>query len=107
MCTSVLHGNYLYGFDEKKLVCVSVASGEQQWEQRGFGKGSLMYADGHLIALGDEGTLGLIEANPTEYREKGRADILSELCWTMPSLAAGKLYARDIKELVCLDLTSQ
>ncbi|MEL6823179.1 MAG: hypothetical protein AAFP70_15575, partial [Calditrichota bacterium] len=72
--------------------------------QRGFGEGSLIYADGHLLVLGDKGTLAVVEATADEYRETGSAKVLDGKSWTVPALAGGKLFLRNEKEIVCLNL---
>ena len=104
--SSVLWGNYLYGFDNTILRCIEANTGAKQWATRGFGKGSLLLVDGHLIVLGDGGKLALVEATPSGYKEKANAQILQGKCWTVPTLAGGKLYLRNQKEVVCLDLSS-
>ena len=103
--SSVLHQGQLYGFDEKTFKCVDAANGETRWESRGLGHGSLLYADGHLIVLGDKGTLILVEATPEGYREKARFQVFKGKTWTMPTLSGGRLYVRDEKQLVALDLS--
>jgi len=105
--SSILQGDYLYGFDGGKLKCIEVNTGAEKWTQRGFGVGTLIYADGHLIVLGDKGKLALVEAAPTGYKEKAVAEILDGRCITVPALAAGKLYVRNTKELACLDMFGQ
>ncbi len=105
--SSVLHENYLYGFDNSILKCIEADTGEEQWKSRGFGKGTVVLADGHLIILSDRGKLGLAEATPAEYIEKASAKVLSGLCWTAPTLANGKLYVRNEEEIVCLDMTGK
>ena len=102
--SSVLQDDYLYGFDNAILTCIEANTGEEQWQQRGFKKGSLLLADGHLIILGESGKLALAEANPNEYREKARFQLFDDKCWTVPTLAGGRLYLRTQKEMVCLDL---
>lgn len=102
--SSVLQGDYLYGFDNAILTCIEVNTGEEQWRHRGFGKGSLLLADGYLIILGEGGQLALAEASPVEYREKARFQLFDDKCWTVPTLAGGKLYLRNQQEMVCLDL---
>jgi len=102
--SSVAVGDHIYGFDNATLKCITAATGEQKWVQRGFGKGTLIAADGMLIILGDQGTLALSEATPDGYREKGRAQALTGKCWTSPALAGGRLYLRDQDEIVSLDL---
>lgn len=101
--SSVLHGGYLYGFDNAFLKCIDAATGEEQWVKRGFGKGTLIYADGNLIILGEEGNLALAKATPTQYQEIARTQIFDGRCWTVPTLSGGKLYLRNTEELICLD----
>lgn len=103
--SSVLHAGHLYGFDDKMLKCVDAATGEARWRARDFGHGSLVYADGHLIVLGDKGTLALVQATAEEYREGARYQIFKGRTWTVPTLAGGKLYLRDEKEIVSLDVS--
>jgi len=102
--SAVLHGEYLYGFDNAVLKCVEADTGEELWKARTVGKGSLIYGDGHLLILGENGKLGLVEATPEGYREKARVQALHGKCWTPPTLSGGKLYLRDDKEIICLDL---
>jgi outer membrane protein assembly factor BamB len=102
--SSVLHDGYLYGFDNAILKCINANTGEEQWKSRGFGKGSLIYADGHLLVFGETGNLGLVEATPSEYTEKAQTQVLDGRCWTTPTLSDGKLYLRNQRELVCLAL---
>ncbi len=102
--SSVLHDGHIYGFDNATLKSISVDEGEQKWAKRGFGKGSLIYADGHLIVLSDRGVLIQVEATPEGYNEKGRVQALEGKCWTAPSLAGGKLYLRSETEMVSYDL---
>jgi outer membrane protein assembly factor BamB len=105
--SSVLHNNFLYGFDDFLLTCLDVSNGQPKWQQRGFNKGSLLYADGHLVVLGEYGNLALVEATPAGYKEKASAQILKGKSWTMPTLANGKLYLRNQSEMLCLDVTGK
>jgi outer membrane protein assembly factor BamB len=102
--SSVLHGVHLYGFDEGTLKCVDVTDGSTRWRQRGFGHGSLIYADGHLIVLGNKGQLALVEATPEAFREESRANIFDGKTWTSPALSGGRLFLRDEKQVVALEL---
>ncbi len=102
--SSVLVGDYVYGFDGGILVCLDVRTGEAQWKVRGYRNGSLIAADGLLILLGEEGTLALIEANPDEFNELSSAKMLEGKNWTMPTLASGKVYLRNAEELVCVNM---
>ncbi len=102
--TSVIYGDHLYGFDDFFLAAMDLRTGKVLWKERGFGKGTLLAADGRLIILGDNGRLVLADASPVEFRERARCKLLHGRCWTMPALAGGKLYIRDEKSILCLDL---
>ena len=103
--SSVLHNGHIYGFDNSVLKAISVATGEEVWKESGFGHGSLILADGHLVVLSERGKLLLVEATPAGYREKGSTQILSGKCWTAPTLANGRLYLRNEEELLALNWT--
>ena len=103
--SSVLHEGYLYGFDSSIFKCIDADTGEEKWKTRGFERGSLILADGHLIALGESGKLALVEATPDEYRGKASFQALEGKCWTQPTLLGGRLYLRNEQELVCLDVS--
>ncbi len=103
--SSVLVGEHLYGFDDGVLKCIAAATGEEKWRQRGFNKGSLLYADGRLLVLSEQGVLALVEATPEAYRETGRLTVFTARTWTMPSLADGRLFVRSGAELVALKVS--
>jgi outer membrane protein assembly factor BamB len=105
--SSVRWGDHLYSLDEKDLVCMDIRTGSVAWREKGirkFGKGTLLAAAGQLIVLGESGTLWLVEATPAGYREKASCRVSENKCWTVPSLADGKLYVRDESHLLCLDV---
>ncbi len=104
--TSVAVDGLIYGFDNATLKCVDAASGEQLWAKRaGFGKGSLIYADGHLIVLSERGKLFLVVAGGAGYEQRGAVQIFSGRTWPPPTLADGRLYLRSTDEVVSLDLS--
>lgn len=102
----VLVDGYLYGFGSNALICLNFKTGEVAWQNRSVGKGSLTYADGHLYCLGENQTVGLVEAKPKEYVEKGRFKIpdSGEHSWAHPVVANGCLYLRDQGTLTCYDV---
>ena len=102
--TSVYHEGHLYGFDNSILKCIDAADGQTQWQARGYAKGTLILAAGHLILLGEQGNLGLAEANPERFVEKANVALMKGRCWTVPSLSEGILYVRDETEIVAVDL---
>jgi len=103
--STVLHGEFIYGFDNATLRCLSVETGEVQWVKRGWGKGSLIAAGDSLFVLSDKGKLIQIDATPEGYHELGAIQALEQgRSWTSPSMAAGRLYLRNLTEMTCLDM---
>ena len=104
--SSVLVGDYLYGFSESILTAMKFDTGEIAWRDRSVGKGSLVYADGNLYCYSENGVVGLVEATPTGYHEKGRFRIQQgELpTWTHPVVAGGRLYLRDQDTIYAFDV---
>jgi len=105
--SSVYHDGAIYGFDQSILKALDAATGEELWKARGFGHGSLMIADGHLYVLSDRGTLALVEATPETYKEVARFEPLDGKCWTMPSIAGGKLFVRDEEEVAAYAIAEE
>ncbi|HEX6863892.1 MAG TPA: PQQ-binding-like beta-propeller repeat protein [Thermoanaerobaculia bacterium] len=101
--SSVLHDGHIYGFDNASLKCIVAATGEQKWVHRGYGKGSLILADGLLYILSDQGQLILAEASPAGFQEKGKVKVMEGKTWTSPVLSHGRIYLRDEDEMIVLD----
>ena len=74
-----------------------------------WGKGQIIYADGHLYLLSEDGDVGLVEATPSSYQEKsrfgiGRGDYPT---WALPAIANGKLFLRDQDTLYCFNIRAE
>ena len=108
---------YVYGSSgrhtqEAELRCVELATGKVQWSQPRLTRSSLLYVDGHLVCLGEDGALRLLKANPKQYEEVGRLvlkspegePLLKYPAWAAPILSHGLLYVRGKDRLVCLEL---
>ena len=104
--SSVLVGDYLYGFSSSVLTAMKFLTGEVAWRDRSVGKGSVAYADGNLYCLSENGVVGLVEATPQGYKEKSRFEIpRGEFpTWTPPVIAGGKLYLREQDNLYCYEI---
>jgi outer membrane protein assembly factor BamB len=95
--SSVLVGEHLCGFSSGILTAMKFDTGEVAWKDRSVGKGSLVYADGMLYCLSENGVVGLVEATPEGYREHGRFRIEQDSLPTRahPVVADGRLFIRD------------
>jgi outer membrane protein assembly factor BamB len=102
----VLLNGYLYGFNNSILTCLEFATGKVLWRDRSVGKGSITAADGHLYVLGEDNVMGLAEATPAGYREKGRFTIRDQNLpsWAHPVVSGGRLYIRNQGTLTSYDI---
>ncbi len=106
----VLVNGYLYGaHGSSGFACIEFATGKKMWMDRSVGKGSLTYADGMLYLFGENNVVGLAEATPNGYAEKGRFSIPDQgkPSWAHPVVAGGKLYIRDQGTLTAYDVKSR
>ena len=105
----VLVDGYLYGFNNSILTCLEFATGKVMWRSRSVGKGSLTYADGNLYILSENNVVGLAEATPAGYREKGRFQIADQglPSWAHPVVSGGSLYIRDQRTLASYDIRAR
>lgn len=108
--TPVLVGDHLYGIDGRqegggaRLRCVEWATGAVKWSVDRFGCASLVAVDGGLLAVTERGELVRFDADPAAYKQRARASVLTGTVRAMPALGDGRLYVRDEKGLVCVEL---
>ena len=90
------------------LVCLDVRDGKVLWSKPKVGKyhaALLRTGDDKLLMLSDLGDLVLFEPDPAGYKELARSKVVKgEAIWAHPALVDGKLYFRDEKELICLQM---
>jgi outer membrane protein assembly factor BamB len=114
---AVLVGDYLYGADMpgQRLVAVEFTTGKVKWQSENFGWASVAYADGLLYLHHLNGDVGLVEATPEGYREKGKftppnqpkhkqVGTFPEMAFAYPIIANGRLYIRDLGTLWAYDI---
>jgi outer membrane protein assembly factor BamB len=108
--SSVVVGNTIYGFSSSILTALNFDTGQMVWRHRSVGKGSLIYADGRLYLYGEDGTIGLADAAPDAYRERGRFSIqtsTSNPAWSHPIITNGKLILRDQDNVYAYDVKAR
>jgi outer membrane protein assembly factor BamB len=101
-------GGYVIGssgdFGPAFLTAVDIKTGKIAWQDRSFSRAQLLYADGKLIVLDEDGTLGLATVTPQGLQVLSRAEVLSNIAWTPPTLAGTTLYVRDRKTIAAFNL---
>jgi hypothetical protein len=118
-------GNFFaeYGTNERRdgMVCMSM-DGEIKWKTKrapDFNKGSMILADGLILASDGARSLYLVEPNPSDFKQLASAELFPEGAagsendiasriggrnqnWAPMALADGKLLIRDQTQLKCV-----
>jgi len=106
--TVIRLGDYAYGssgdFGPAFLSAVDMKTGRIVWQDRSFSRAQLLYADGKVILLDEDGNLGLATVAPDGVKVLARASVLQNLAWTPPTLAGTTLYVRDRKTIAAYNL---
>jgi len=100
----VLRNGMLYGGHQRGLSCVDFMTGQERWSDRRLQNASVFIANDHLIVFSEEGRLLIAKASPDGFKPTGEAQLLSDRCWTIPTLSDGKLFVRNLEKAACFDL---
>lgn len=116
----VLVDGVLYGNSEAggPWVAMDFKTGKKLgWDKPGLRNiGSITYADGRLYLYSEsDGTVVLLEPNPTTWTEAGRFKLPRQTkirsprgrIWTHPVVAHGRLYLRDQDLIFCYDVKAK
>ena len=107
LSSCVLWKGCLYGFDDRQMRCIDWKTGEVRWTASDLGWGSMILADGKLIALTEKGMLMAVEAAADAYTLAASVRVLDGRCWSAPVLSRGRLYMRNAAgDAICLDLNN-
>jgi outer membrane protein assembly factor BamB len=109
--TPILYQNHLYGVrPDGQLVCLDL-DGKTVWASGGkrkFGIGPFMIAGDRILVMNDSGLLTMAEASTAGFTVMAQAKVLDgHESWGPFAIAGGRLLARDLKRMVCLDLRAK
>jgi hypothetical protein len=86
------------------LSAVHARSGKIFWQERSIEKATFVWADGKLITLDQDGNLMIAHPSPEGFKIAAKAPLLTNLSWTPPALVGTRLYIRDRKSMMSVDL---
>lgn len=87
------------------LTAINTRTGAIAWQDRSFARAQLLYADGKLIILDEDGTLAIATVSAQGLKVLARASVLHNIAWTPPTLVGRTLYVRDRKTIAAFDLS--
>lgn len=111
----IMHGNavrvgdVVYGssgdFGPIFMAAVNVKTGELLWRKRGFSKATCVYGDKKLIILDEDGNLALTSPKSKKLKIRSKFHLCRRNSWTVPTLVGTRLYVRDRRQIMALDLS--
>jgi outer membrane protein assembly factor BamB len=105
---TVRDGDWIYGstgtFAPTFMAAMNLKTGEIAWRERGYAKANCVGAGGRLVILDEDGMLYLTTASPESLVLHSKAELLSKVSWTVPTIVGRTLYARDKSQIVAVDL---
>ena len=122
MCTPFLEDGYIYGVcSYGQLRCLKMETGERIWETFPATTSGepVRWANAFIVKNGDrfflfneKGDLIIAKLSPRGYEEISRAHLLEPtnkdcgrpVVWSHPAFANRHVYARNDKEIICVDL---
>lgn len=106
--STVLVGGYVYGssgsFGPAFVSAINLLTGEIAFRERGLAKANIIYGDGKLIVLDEDGKLAIATATSAGFNPTAQAQIMEKTAWTAPTLIGNRLYLRDTKRIVALEI---
>jgi len=86
------------------LSAVDARSGKIHWQERSIEKATFVWADQKLITLDQDGNLMIAHPSPQDFKISAQASLMSTLSWTPPVLVGTRLYLRDRRDMMAVDL---
>lgn len=116
----ILDGGVIYGFDQDgRLYAVEPATGKRLWDTTDVVGGAAPSATAFIVKQGDRfwffterGDLVIGKLSLAGYEEVSRAHVIEptrtafgrKVVWCMPAFANKRMYVRNDKEMICVDL---
>lgn len=108
MSNAIRLGDTVYAssgdFGPTPFTALNVKTGQVLWQDRNLSKASFLSADGRFILLDEDGELILATPTAEGLKIQAKVSLLTKTAWTPPTLVGTKLFLRDRKTVLALDL---
>jgi outer membrane protein assembly factor BamB len=99
----VVRGDYVYGLDEGRLVCLALEDGERLWRGTHYGHGQILGVGEHLIVQVEDGAIVVVDASPDGEVVTSDFAALDKRTWNHPVLAGRILLVRNDREMIAYE----
>ncbi len=101
MSSPIVIGDHLYlHLRNQRLACLNLATGEERWRSRPYGKYWSMITNGQrILALDEQGKMFLIQANPAAFELIDERVVAQDECWAHVALVDQQIFVRHLSGL--------
>jgi outer membrane protein assembly factor BamB len=107
----ILKNGFVYGspFNRSEWYCVNWKTGDIKYISKAFKSGAVIYADGLFYCYSHTGEMGLVDANPNEFKviSSFRVPLGTKQHWAHPVINNGRLYVRHGNALMVYDISEK
>ena len=105
MSSPVVVDGYLYmHLRNQRIQCIELATGEEKWRTRPFGKyQSMVVIEKNILALDQRGELLLFRADPSKFDLIDKRKISEDETWAHLAVCGGQLFVRELNALAVYD----
>lgn len=122
--TPIIQGDYIYGVDSYgEFRCLDLHTGDRVWEslepvpKDRWSNIHMVRREDKVWMFNERGELIISKLSPKGFEELSRAKIIEPtegqlsrrggVCWSHPAFAYKHIYARNDRELLCIDLSEK
>lgn len=101
MSSPVIVGDHLYlHLRNQRIQCLDLATGEEAWRTRPYGKyqSSAVLGD-RILALDERGELLLYKASPEKFELIDSRQVSDDECWAHLAVCGGQVFVRELNAL--------
>lgn len=106
--TLLVLGNHVYAssgdFGPAPMTALDVVTGQLAWQSRHFPKVNMVHVGDRTLVLDEDGRLAFVTLAPGGLTVHQEAPVLTRLAWTAPTVIGTRLYVRDRRTLLALEL---
>jgi len=96
----VIDGHAYLHLQNQRFTCINLATGEQTWTSKPYGKYASLVAQGdRILALDQRGILLLIRANPREFELLGELQVSDDETWAHLAVSEGQVFVRELEAI--------
>ncbi len=100
--SGVIKNGYAYGLNDGILECVDLSNGKRAWKKGRYRHGQVLLVGDNLLITAENGSIVIVAADPTEFRELATLPVIGDVTWNTAALSGNRLLMRNSDEAACV-----